>query len=383
MMCLILILYTSILFLFLFLSFFFSGRYESIIGTLCDNLDTLDEPQAKASMIWIIGELFNAYVVAAITEELCKYYTFRSVEHPDLMFLTGLHMEEQRDMDVAGGLVNYPFSSHQVQETNKEINDDVSVASRRSLSSRSRRHKGSSHRGNALLTEADLNEFEDEEPDFRSYRQRAMAITTGMISVAVGLACAENFLYVFVLGGALGPDNNEEDHKGDILEAWIVLFFRSVFPIHALAAAMQSVNVIRKYVETADDNGHRIGVGRIILPAVILHGTFDAVLMGINVYVETAWDKYLEENDGNVGEDPPYNSIVLNAVAWMSITTIMLVGLIWYIVQHRRQTSRLVELEQDEKARLEEFQISRKKKSPRRGRSGSHSSLPIDEHEIV
>ena len=31
-------------------------RYESIIATLCENLDTLDEPEAKASMIWIIGE---------------------------------------------------------------------------------------------------------------------------------------------------------------------------------------------------------------------------------------------------------------------------------------------------------------------------------------
>eukprot|EP00163_Fabomonas_tropica_P015551 TRINITY_DN28362_c0_g1_i1.p1 TRINITY_DN28362_c0_g1~~TRINITY_DN28362_c0_g1_i1.p1 ORF type:complete len:940 (-),score=328.76 TRINITY_DN28362_c0_g1_i1:243-3062(-) len=31
-------------------------RYESIIAPLCENLDTLDEPEAKASMIWIIGE---------------------------------------------------------------------------------------------------------------------------------------------------------------------------------------------------------------------------------------------------------------------------------------------------------------------------------------
>jgi AP-1 complex subunit beta-1 len=34
----------------------YPNKYESIIATLCDNLDTLDEPQAKASMIWIIGE---------------------------------------------------------------------------------------------------------------------------------------------------------------------------------------------------------------------------------------------------------------------------------------------------------------------------------------
>jgi len=31
-------------------------KYEKIIVALCENLDTLDEPEAKASMIWIIGE---------------------------------------------------------------------------------------------------------------------------------------------------------------------------------------------------------------------------------------------------------------------------------------------------------------------------------------
>ncbi|CAJ0562728.1 unnamed protein product, partial [Mesorhabditis spiculigera] len=34
----------------------YPGRYESIIGILCENLESLDKPSAKASMIWIIGE---------------------------------------------------------------------------------------------------------------------------------------------------------------------------------------------------------------------------------------------------------------------------------------------------------------------------------------
>uniref|UniRef100_A0A1I7TNL2 Adaptin_N domain-containing protein n=1 Tax=Caenorhabditis tropicalis TaxID=1561998 RepID=A0A1I7TNL2_9PELO len=34
----------------------YPNRYESIISALCENLDTLDEPEARASMIWIIGE---------------------------------------------------------------------------------------------------------------------------------------------------------------------------------------------------------------------------------------------------------------------------------------------------------------------------------------
>ncbi|CAG8674401.1 3434_t:CDS:2, partial [Scutellospora calospora] len=34
----------------------YPNQYESIIGTLCENLDNLDEPEAKAAMIWIIGQ---------------------------------------------------------------------------------------------------------------------------------------------------------------------------------------------------------------------------------------------------------------------------------------------------------------------------------------
>jgi len=34
----------------------YPNKYESIIATLCENLETLDEPDAKASMVWIIGE---------------------------------------------------------------------------------------------------------------------------------------------------------------------------------------------------------------------------------------------------------------------------------------------------------------------------------------
>ena len=32
------------------------GRYESVIATLCECLDTLDEPEARAAMVWVIGE---------------------------------------------------------------------------------------------------------------------------------------------------------------------------------------------------------------------------------------------------------------------------------------------------------------------------------------
>ena len=34
----------------------FPNRYESVITALCDNLESLDQPEAKSAMIWILGE---------------------------------------------------------------------------------------------------------------------------------------------------------------------------------------------------------------------------------------------------------------------------------------------------------------------------------------
>ena len=299
-------------------------------------------------IIWILGELFNAYIVAAVTEELCKYYTFRSIEHPDLIFLTGLDRKSHDEHAAEGGRVAYPFGSHKVSDLNKST-------SRSFESQRSNRSKESleDKRKRILTSTNTTEEFYEDEHDVRTYRQKAAAVTTGMISVAVGLACAENMMYVFLLGGARG--SSAAEHQGDVYEEWIVLLFRSVFPIHALAAAMQSTNMIRKFVEGTDHNNHRIGVGRIILPAVILHGTFDAILMGINVYVESAWDAYLEENEGRIDEDEePYNPTVVNFVAWCSIVLVTLIGFLWFYRENRNQKQRLILLEEEEKAKGDE-----------------------------
>ncbi|KAF8959044.1 adaptin N terminal region-domain-containing protein [Flammula alnicola] len=37
----------------------YPGKYEGIIPTLCENLDSLDEPESKAAMVWIIGQFAN------------------------------------------------------------------------------------------------------------------------------------------------------------------------------------------------------------------------------------------------------------------------------------------------------------------------------------
>ena len=105
------------------------------------------------TVIWFIGELFNAYIVAALVEELCKYYTFRAVEHPDLIFLTGLHRDKRTESAVDGGLAKYPFASHQVQELARvsTMDDGSSTSSYRSSDSKRVRRTRRPRKLEALL----------------------------------------------------------------------------------------------------------------------------------------------------------------------------------------------------------------------------------------
>ena len=34
----------------------YPNKYETVISTLCEYLESLDEPEARAAMIWIVGE---------------------------------------------------------------------------------------------------------------------------------------------------------------------------------------------------------------------------------------------------------------------------------------------------------------------------------------
>ncbi|KAJ3733045.1 adaptin N terminal region-domain-containing protein [Lentinula guzmanii] len=53
----------------------YPGKYEGIIPNLCENIDALDEPEAKASMIWILGQYASIIDNAdELLDDLC--YTF-------------------------------------------------------------------------------------------------------------------------------------------------------------------------------------------------------------------------------------------------------------------------------------------------------------------
>lgn len=57
----------------------YPNQYESIIGTLCEHLDSLDEPEAKAAMVWVIGQYASRI---ENSEVLLEDFLFSFAEEP-------------------------------------------------------------------------------------------------------------------------------------------------------------------------------------------------------------------------------------------------------------------------------------------------------------
>jgi hypothetical protein len=71
----------------------------------------------------------------------------------------------------------------------------------------------------------------------------------------------------------------------------------------------------------------------------------------VNSYVESRWDDFYEENDDYEDEFTPYNPIIFNAVAWVSIIGVMIFSFGWYSYQNQLQQLRLLKIEQKNKPR--------------------------------
>ncbi|CAO1627614.1 unnamed protein product [Sympodiomycopsis kandeliae] len=57
----------------------YPNQYESVIATLCENLDSLDEPEARAAMVWIIGQYADRI---ENSDELLEDFLFTFLEEP-------------------------------------------------------------------------------------------------------------------------------------------------------------------------------------------------------------------------------------------------------------------------------------------------------------
>jgi hypothetical protein len=123
--------------------------------------------------------LIESYFVAALSEEFCKYYTFRTVEHPDLIFLTGLDRTKQDDAAKIGGDNAYPFSldnASALADYGGSFEADYAKASK---ASKHYRGINPAIRDLGKLSSLSEGDEPDDNPEVRTLNQQAAAITTG------------------------------------------------------------------------------------------------------------------------------------------------------------------------------------------------------------
>lgn len=207
----------------------------------------------------------TSFLLAAMIEELCKYFGYRMVDHPDF------HSREQIEDAVKGK------ERDSVQET---------------------------------MPSFDLQD--------RSYQSQGAAITVSMVAVGVGFACCENLVYIFIYG------------KATLSAEIFVLFARSLFPIHPIAAALQSIGVCKRDLESDP----KVRLGRIVSPAIIFHGLYD---------FSVSWFYYMANRKGNF----VHGSDIAETLSSVVSFTILVCGLSYYFVQARKQRQRLATMDGD------------------------------------
>ena len=106
------------------------------------------------------------------------------------------------------------------------------------------------------------------------------------------------------------------------------LLMRSLFPLHPVAAAIQSIGVIRRDLE--GDNSY--GVGRIFFPAFLYHGSFDFTLMFLS-----ALNKLQVFEESSSWNTPSLQMFL----GW----TIFVLGICYYLKEAEAQHFRLVNLD--------------------------------------
>jgi hypothetical protein len=158
----------------------------------------------------------------------------------------------------------------------------------------------------------------------RTFQSRGAAITVSMVAVGLGFACCENLVYIFIYG------------KATLSTEVFILLARSLFPIHPIAAALQSIGVCMRDLE----NNPNIRLGKIIAPAVLFHGFYDFSVMWLN-YMGTRTGNYVDEDDRisfSTAEGAEKISSIVS-------TLILISGMCYFTRESRKQRQRLANLD--------------------------------------
>jgi RsiW-degrading membrane proteinase PrsW (M82 family) len=237
--------------------------------------------------------MLNAYISAAFVEELCKYFGFWMVVHPDFCTLTRHQRGRSNETALELSTEETPLmatATNNTLTTGNNLEEPLLVVATTAISS----------------TATSSQTVYD-----RSYKSLGCAITIAMITVSLGFACCENLLYVFVYS----PQNES------ITVQLSILGMRSIFPIHPLAAAIQSIGVCKRDLE----GDPTVGIGQILLPSVLLHGTFDFSLLLLS------WISQSSDQDRNKNEQTITTLTLVVSLLCLGVSiSVVFIGLCYY-----------------------------------------------------
>lgn len=293
----------------------------------------------KYPFIYSIFLFLSAYIVAAMVEEMCKYFGFKMVDHPDFLSEQELQKaaahgipernQEEDRFELGGGLeyinasqsLNSDYESFDSYDQTGDAHPEeprTAPATTTTPASPRPSSNGTTTRRTTSQPIVSYTPVELANAPRRSIHSMASSITIAMVSVALGFACCENLIYIFL-------------YNGQSLSLEIsVLISRSLFPVHPICAAIQSIGVCKQQLE----NDQSIGLGRILLPAILLHGTYDFSIMLLN---------FLALLDANGDEDS--ESITYSIVALCFSISFVLGGIWYYIKQSNQQNQRLEQID--------------------------------------
>mmetsp|Transcript_15696 Transcript_15696/g.23282 ORF Transcript_15696/g.23282 Transcript_15696/m.23282 type:complete len:397 (-) Transcript_15696:79-1269(-) len=280
----------------------------------------------KYPLVIIFYLFLNAYALAALVEELCKYFGYKMVEHPD--FVSEDELEEAADARRLHADLSYQEEEGSSFEGG-ELSEDEN---------HHHHHHRKDHNVGSVIHDNYVKQQQQQVgiPNgndktiggtvHRSYNSIGAGITIAMVSVATGFACCENLIYIFFY-------NNH-----NLATEIAVLISRSLCPIHPLIAAIQSIEVCKRDLEQ-----EKLKLGQIILPSIVIHGTFDFLIMVV-AFISNLYNAGVDA--AGAGENEQLHGLVAVIISFGFSIAIMVGSVYYYYVESKAQMLRLSVLDQ-------------------------------------
>ena len=252
--------------------------------SIADDSDILQGFFDRQPIARIIYILVTAFLMTGMVEELCKYFGFVMVDHPDFC--------SEHELSKSKTMISVQLGDSDNVQPSRDAEQEIPEAT---------------------------TSFEPSLQN-RSLSSIRAGVTVAMVAVALGFSCCENILHIFFY------------NRSSLQSQITTLIAKSLFPVHPIAAAIQSVYVCRRDLEKDTS----IGLGRVVLPSLLFHGTYDFA----QLFISDSWKRSQASQYFYSGDNQSRETVMTVIISF----AIILCGGLFYALQSRRQYGRLDQL---------------------------------------